>query len=118
MAGGTYMGKRYNLKLFNENVRIVSEKDDAYIEGLYKYILSTIEKFDNVGSSFPMNYLTKALYACVFLADELLTVKTQAKEDAVKIEEMSHRLAELEKMLEIKTKYKGPDKKDSKKESK
>lgn|GEM_PF-1633622 len=113
------MGKRYNLKLFNENVRIVSEKDDAYIEGLYKYILSTIEKFDNVGSSFPMNYLTKALYACVFLADELLAVKTQAKEDTEKMEEMSLRLAELEKMLEIKTKYKAPDgKKDGKKDGK
>ena len=105
------MSKRYNLKLFNENIRIVSEKDDAYIEGLYKYILSTIEKFDNVGSSFPMNYLTKALYACVFLADESLTTKQQLQEASEKIEDMSLKVAELEKLLEIKTKYKKEGKK-------
>jgi len=98
-CGGAFMSKRYNLKLFNENIRIVSEKDDAYVEGLYKYILSTIEKFDNVGSSFPMNYLTKALYACVFLADELLSSRKE-------VEELSEKVAELEKILEVKTKYK------------
>ena len=98
------MSKRYNLKLFNENIRIVSEKDDAYIEELYKYILSTIEKFDNVGTTFPMNYLTKALYACVFMADEVLANRQD-------IEEMSMKLAELEKKLEIKTKYKSVESK-------
>ena len=98
------MKKRYNLKLFNENIRIISEKDDAYIEELYKYILSTIERFDNVGTTFPMNYLTKSLYACVFMADEVLANRQE-------IEEMSIRLAELEKTLEIKKKYKGVDNK-------
>jgi len=98
------MSKRYNLKLFNENIRIVSEKDDAYIEDLYKYILSTIEKFDSVGSTFPMNYLTKSLYACVYMADEVLANKEE-------MEEMSIRIAELEKTLEIKKKYKGADSK-------
>jgi len=92
------MKKRYNLKLFNENIRVVSDKDDAYVEGLYKYILSTIEKFDNVVTSFPMNYLTKSLYACVFLADELFAKKQE-------IEDLAMRVAELEKLLEIKTKY-------------
>jgi hypothetical protein len=96
------MRKRYNLKLFNENIRIVSDKDDAYIEALYKYILSTIEKFDNVGTTFPMNYLTKSLYACVFMADEVLANRQE-------MEEMSMKLAELEKTLEIKKKYKGAD---------
>jgi len=98
------MSKRYNLKLFNENIRIVSEKDDVYIESLYKYILSTIERFDNVGTTFPMNYLTKALYACVFMADEVL-IKRQ------EVEELSVKVAELEKKLEIKTKYKSADSK-------
>ena len=99
---GKIMKKRYNLKLFNENIRIVSEKDDAYVEGLYKYILSTIEKFDNVGTTFPMNYLTKALYACVFMADEVMTKRQE-------VEELSMKLAELEKKLEIKTKYKSAE---------
>ena len=98
------MSKRYNLKLFNENIRIVSEKDDVYIEMLYKYILSTIEKFDNVGTTFPMNYLTKALYACVFMADEVL-IKRQ------EVEELTIKLAELEKTLEIKKKYKSTESK-------
>ena len=100
------MSKRYNLKLFNENIRIVSEKDDAYIESLYKYILSTIEKFDNVGTTFPMNYLTKSLYACVFMADEVLIKRQEVEELSAKLEEASMKLAELEKTLEIKTKYK------------
>jgi len=98
------MSKRYNLKLFNENIRIVSEKDDVYIETLYKHILSTIEKFDNVGTTFPMNYLTKSLYACVILADEVL-VKRQ------EVEELTMKLAELEKTLEIKKKYKSTESK-------
>jgi len=93
------MSKRYNLKLFNENIRIVSEKDDAYVEELYKYILSTIERFDNVSTTFPMNYLTKALYACVFMSDEVLAKRQE-------VEELTIKLAEAEKKLEIKTKYK------------
>ena len=98
------MSKRYNLKLFSENIRIVSDKDDAYIEALYKYILSTIERLDNVGTTFPMNSLVKALYACVFIADEVMMKKEQ-------LEEMSVKLAELEKKLEIKTKYKSAESK-------
>jgi len=94
------MSKRYNLKLFNENIRIVSEKDDAYVEELYNYITTTIEKFDNVSTTFPMNYLTKALYACVFMSDEVLAKRAE-------IEELTIKLAEAEKKLEIKTKYKG-----------
>ena len=105
------MNKRYNLKLFNESIRIVSEKDEAYIESLYNYILSTIEKFDNVGTTFPMNYLSKALYACVFMADEVL-IKRQ------EVEELTMKLAEAEKKLEIKAKYKSADNKKKTADSK
>ncbi|MCL2573643.1 MAG: hypothetical protein FWE34_03705 [Defluviitaleaceae bacterium] len=98
------MSKRYNLKLFNENIRIVSEQDDAYVEQMYKYILATIEKFDNAGSSFPMNYLIKSLYACVFMADEVLTKRAE-------VEELTRKLAEAEKKLEIKNKYKSAESK-------
>jgi len=110
------MSRRYNLKLFNENIRIVSEMDDAYIETLYKYILSTIERFDNVGTTFPMNYLTKALYACVFMADAVLMNREEVEELKAKLEEQAAKLEELEKTLEIKKKYKTADSK--KKETK
>ena len=81
--------KKYNLNLLNEDIRIVSDKGDAHVEGLRQYILTTIRRFDNVSTPFPMPYLNKALYACVFLADEL-------DDKRCEIEVLKAKIAELE----------------------
>ena len=81
--------RKHSLQLLDEEIRIVSEKGEVYVENLGKYILSTIEKFDNVATPFPMPYLTKALYACVFLADELFDKREE-------IEKLEAKIAELE----------------------
>ena len=82
--------KKHNLQLLDEELRIVSEKDAEYIEAMGRYILETIEKFDNVSTPFPMPYLTKALYACVFLADELF----EQREEVARLNDV---IAALEK---------------------
>jgi len=71
------MKQRYNLRLLNEDIRIVSENGEEYVKNLGKYIHATIGKFDNVHTPFPMPYLNKALYACVFLADELFEARKE-----------------------------------------
>jgi len=71
------MKQRYNLKLLNEDIRIVSENGEEYVKSLGRYIHTTIGKFDNIETPFPMPYLNKALYACVFLADELFEARAE-----------------------------------------
>ena len=78
------------MRLLCEDIRIVSDSDAEHVESLRQYILSTIEKFDNVETSFPMPYLNKALYACVFLTDELFAAKKE-------ISDLQARIAALEK---------------------
>ena len=80
--------KKHNLVLLDEEMRIVSEKDEDYVEALGRYILATIEKFDNVATPFPMPYLTKALYASVFLADELFESRDEIERLKAKIAEL------------------------------
>jgi len=71
------MKQKYNLRLLNEDIRIVSENGEEYVKSLRKYIHTTIGKFDNIETPFPMPYLNKALYACVFLADELFEARAE-----------------------------------------
>ncbi|MCL2397488.1 MAG: hypothetical protein FWC93_05420 [Defluviitaleaceae bacterium] len=84
------MKRKHNFHLLNEDIHIVSDKDGEYVEELRQYILSTIKKFDNVNTPFPMPYLTKALYACVFLTDELFEKKQEIEALAAKIEELEN----------------------------
>jgi hypothetical protein len=65
--------KKYNLHFFNENIRIVSNEGDEYIQELYEYIMTVMDGLED------MPYITKALYACVLLADELLKEKRKGK---------------------------------------
>jgi len=50
---------------------ITSDEGDEYINSLYNYILDTISRFDDAKQAFPISSMMKALYTCVFLADEL-----------------------------------------------
>ena len=84
------MKQKHNLRLLNEDIRIVSENGEEHIKALGEYILDTIRKFDNVHTPFPMPFLNKALYACVFLADELFEARAQ-------VEELKEQLAAAEK---------------------
>ena len=93
---------KYTLWLLNEEIRIVSEKDSEYAYALRDYILATIEKFDDANTAFPMSYIKKALYASVFLADELFCERAESKallERLTKLESaLDETKAELDKM--------------------
>ena len=95
------MKRKHNLNLLNEDIRLVSEKDDAYVKALGDYILTTINKFDVINTPFPMPYLKKALYGCVFLADELFERKQENTLLLKKIAELEAKLEEHGLGLEI-----------------
>jgi len=91
------MKKKHNLNLLNEDIRLISDKDDAYVEAIGQYILSTINKFDAINTPFPMPYLKKALYGCVFLTDELFEKKNENSLLLKKIAELEAKLEEVKK---------------------
>lgn len=82
--------KRHSLRLLDEDIRIISDKEEAYVNAVGEYILSTIQRFDDVNTPFPMPFLNKALYACVFITDELL-------QERQKVEELKTRIEALER---------------------
>ena len=90
--------KKYNLKILNQNVPILSDEGDEYVDSLYRYVLSVVGKYDDNSSPFPMSATLKALYACIHLADELF----RKQEELLKTEKTFGR--ELQKELTKKDK--------------
>ena len=86
--------KKHSLRMLDEDIRIISDKDEDYVESLRTYILSTIKKYDDVNTPFPMPFLNKALYACVFLTDELFKERqnvAELKEQLETLEKLSNK---------------------------
>jgi|GEM_PF-72382 len=74
--------KKYNLMFLNQNLPIISDEGDEYVDALHRYISATIDKFDSPDSHYPISILMKSLYACVSLTDELF--KKQIELDITK----------------------------------
>lgn len=78
--------RKYQWMLLGEEVAISTDKDEGYINRLYDRIVAKLEEVEKIDTAFPMSHTKKALFACVFLANDLLEQKAINDELAERIE--------------------------------
>ena len=91
--------KKYNFKILGQDLPILSDEAEEYVDSLYRHILAIAAKYDEDGSPYPMSVTTKALYCCVELADELFKKhEEQRKAEKNYNKELAKKNKEIEKL--------------------
>jgi len=106
------MTKRYNMQLLNENIPIKADSKE-YGDKIHAHILNTISKFDTKEQPLSISNTQKALYAAIFITDELLTLIQETE----KLKEQTNMQLEIKEreISGLKAQLKKLEKEDTKK---
>lgn len=69
---------RYSVKLLNEYIPMISDEGEGHIQELHRIAFEKINQMDN-DPSLHISNLTKALYACMFLANDIVKLQRELK---------------------------------------